>query len=74
MSRAKRGLTVLKKLKTHPHTLIDAYTVLDTQEEFELYGSNGELLTVKAVDVPIHDRTSNGSSMTDEAKFGKSCL
>lgn len=71
MTRAKRGLMVLREVKSKPHRLVQALEVESTQEVYELYTSNGELSQIKAVDVPLHERYSNGSQIVDEERFGE---
>ncbi|OFL13644.1 DNA topoisomerase IV subunit A [Aerococcus loyolae] len=70
-ARAKRGLMVLREVKSKPHRLVQALEVESTQEVYELYTSNGELSQIKAVDVPLHERYSNGSQIVDEGRFGE---
>ncbi|WP_195853535.1 DNA topoisomerase IV subunit A [Aerococcus tenax] len=71
MTRAKRGLMVLREVKSKPHRLVQALEVESTQEVYELYTSNGELSKIKAVDVPLHERYSNGSQIIDEGRLGE---
>ncbi|WP_195863647.1 DNA topoisomerase IV subunit A [Aerococcus urinae] len=71
MTRAKRGLMVLREVKSKPHRLIQALEVKSTQEVYELYTSNGELSQIKAVDVPLHERYSNGSQIIVEERLGE---
>ena len=71
LGRAKRGLTSLKELKTHPHRLVSVQKVWDSQQTFEVIGSQGSQQTFKAVDIPIGERYSNGSKMIDESKLGE---
>ncbi|RAV67112.1 DNA topoisomerase IV subunit A [Aerococcus urinae] len=71
MTRAKRGLMVLREVKSKPHRLIQALEVKSTQEVYELYTSNGELSQIKAVDVPLHERYSNGSQIIAEERLGE---
>ncbi|MCY3040536.1 DNA topoisomerase IV subunit A [Aerococcus sp. JJEM-2022c] len=71
MTRAKRGLMVLREVKSKPHRLVQALEVESTQEVYELYTSNGELSQIKAVDVPLHERYSNGSQIIDEGRLSE---
>ena len=71
LGRAKRGLTSLKELETHPHRLVSVQKVWDSQQTFEVIGSQGSQQTFKAVDIPIGERYSNGSKMIDESKLGE---
>ena len=71
MTRAKLGLMVLREVKSKPHRLVQALEVESTQEVYELYTSNGELSQIKAVDVPLHERYSNGSQIIDEGRLGE---
>ncbi|MDO4680825.1 MAG: DNA topoisomerase IV subunit A [Aerococcus sp.] len=70
LGRAKRGLVVLKELKGQPHRIVGVYPVDSLDQQYELYGSNGELATIETRQVPIGERYSNGSSLLDEQTFG----
>lgn len=70
LGRAKRGLLSLKELKVNPHRIVAVHSVTSTKQRYEIYGSNGELDMITAGDIAIANRYSNGSAVTDEAKFG----
>ncbi|MDO4669853.1 MAG: DNA topoisomerase IV subunit A [Aerococcus sp.] len=71
LGRAKRGLMVLKELKAHPHRVSALYAVESLDQQYEIYGSNGELATIETRQVPLSERYSNGSSLLDEQTFGE---
>lgn len=71
LKRAKRGLVVLKELKGRPHRVTNAYPVERLDQNYELYGANGDLKIIQSRDVPINERYSNGSSIIDEESFGE---
>lgn len=68
LGRAKRGLMVLKELKKNPHRVI--YMGESTDDPIILLGNNGEQKTIIPKDIPINERTSNGSFAMDEKQTG----
>lgn len=68
-SRAKRGVTVLRELKKHPHRVI--YMSEGNAKERTLVNQKGQELVINPTDYPIGDRTSNGSFVLDEKKGGE---
>ncbi|AMB98687.1 DNA topoisomerase IV subunit A [Aerococcus urinaehominis] len=74
LGRAKRGLQVLKTLKTKPHYLVAAYQIDNLKDRYQAYTSQGDLLTLMAGDVNLANRTSNGSALIDETIHGQVIL
>lgn len=68
LSRAKRGLMIIRELKTNPHRIV--YLALSDQGEFEVTMQNNSKYQVAKMDFQISDRTSNGSVLGDEKKDG----
>lgn len=68
-SRAKRGLIMLRELKSNPHRLIALMNVDDTSI-FHIKTEKGIGETVAASQVRASDRYSNGSFILDTAKDG----
>lgn len=61
LSRAKRGVQLIREVKTNPHYIIDAF--ITDQKEFNFM--NGyEVKTIKMSELPITDRYSTGSTIS----------
>ncbi|OYQ67831.1 DNA topoisomerase IV subunit A [Aerococcus sp. 1KP-2016] len=71
LGRAKRGLVALKELKANPHRIVAAFSVEDTNQMFEVISSHGKILLLRAGDIPIANRYSNGSMLVDEKENGQ---
>lgn len=70
LSRAKRGLMVIRELKAHPHRIV--YMTLSSQQpELAITTQNNTHYRVLEHDFPVSDRTSNGSFIGDEKKDGQ---
>ncbi|MGE7121667.1 DNA topoisomerase IV subunit A [Peribacillus sp. NPDC046944] len=69
-SRAKRGVVVLRELKSNPHRVIGFDTVNKTDSLFIL-SEKGKIETVHASSLKNHDRYTNGSFIFDETESGK---
>lgn len=63
-TRARRGVQILRELKTKPHRIIFAELV-QTNQELVLLLSDGKQETVKPEDHQLNDRYSNGSFIVD---------
>ena len=61
-SRARRGILILREVKTNPHKILKTLIVLTR----DLIGikTNDEIKTIKNSEIPIMDRYSVGSNMT----------
>ncbi len=68
MSRAKRGLLILRELKKNPHRII--YMGSGQGEELVLQDQKGELHSVISNQFPVSDRSSNGSFVYSEKEGG----
>nr|WP_265457075.1 DNA topoisomerase IV subunit A [Enterococcus sp. HY326] len=68
LGRAKRGLMVLRELKNNPHRVF--YMGASNGDSLILLGNNGEQKELIPADIPINDRTSNGSFAMDEKQTG----
>lgn len=63
-TRARRGVQILRELKTKPHRIIFTELV-QTNQELVLLLSDGKQETVKPEDHQLNDRYSNGSFVVD---------
>jgi topoisomerase IV subunit A len=68
-TRAKRGVIMLRELKSNPHRVVQIEVVKDT-DTVELITSKGKTENVKISDLRPNDRYSNGSFLIDEAESG----
>ncbi|MGX7013885.1 DNA topoisomerase IV subunit A [Vagococcus silagei] len=70
LSRAKRGLMVLRELKSNPHRVLDCFLESET-DTIEIFTAKEKDYTVTLKDAPINDRQSNGSFVIDEKEDGE---
>ena len=70
ISRAKRGLLVLRELKANPHRVALMFNVLNNDENITLLTDKGHEFTIQPKDYGISDRYSNGSFVLDEESDG----
>lgn len=68
-SRAKRGLVILRELKTNPHHII-GFVFAHDQDTVFIETEKGLIHTVNAHDLRFNDRYSNGSFLFDEIESG----
>ncbi|WP_080846065.1 DNA topoisomerase IV subunit A [Cytobacillus gottheilii] len=69
-SRAKRGVVVLRELKSNPHRII-GFVVAKATDEISIESEKGHVEAVQAADIRFNDRYSNGSFIIDETDSGK---
>ncbi|HOO68077.1 MAG TPA: DNA gyrase C-terminal beta-propeller domain-containing protein, partial [Bacilli bacterium] len=60
-NRARRGVLILREVKTNPHRLVRSL-IINTKETFGVK-TNDSLLTFKNSELPIMDRYSTGSNI-----------
>ena len=63
LTRAKRGLMVLRELKTKPHRVVFMDGEITSNNEYTIVTGNGETKVVRPMDLTLVDRTSNGSAL-----------
>lgn len=68
LTRAKRGLMVLRELKSKPHRVVYVDGLVTSQSHYTLVMANGQGQDVRAMDLSLVDRTSNGSIVIEEAQ------
>ena len=66
LTRAKRGLMVLRELKAKPHRVVFMDGEISSTSEYTIVATNGETKVVRPMDLTLVDRTSNGSSLLGE--------
>lgn len=69
LSRAKRGILVLRELKNNPHRVVYMTESIDN-DDIQVITEKGKIKSFSSDDYPISDRTSNGSFLTDEKTDG----
>ncbi|SFC64166.1 DNA topoisomerase IV subunit A [Bacillus sp. OV322] len=69
-SRAKRGVVVLRELKSHPHRVIGFETVVNSDTIF-IRTEKGIIESSHAGSLRFTDRYTNGSFIIDETESGK---
>jgi len=69
-SRAKRGLVMLRELKSKPHR-IKGFFVVHENESLEFMTEDGEMHRVYPLELTTSDRYSNGSFIIDSDRHGE---
>lgn len=66
LTRAKRGLMVLRELKAKPHRVVFMDGEISSTSEYTIVAANGETKVIRPMDLTLVDRTSNGSALLGE--------
>lgn len=69
-SRAKRGVVMLRELKSNPHRVVGAVLVRE-DDDITVQSEKGQLESTKASELRYNDRYTNGSFIIDETESGK---
>jgi topoisomerase IV subunit A len=69
-TRAKRGVVILRELKSNPHR-ITGFVIVNEQDVIYLQTEKGHIETLNTGDIHFSDRYSNGSFILDEDDKGK---
>lgn len=69
-TRAKRGVIMLRELKSHPHRVIGAILAKE-QDHVYIQAEKGHIEQIDVSTLRYNDRYSNGSFFIDEAESGK---
>ena len=67
LTRAKRGLMVLRELKSNPHRVVYLDGTITSKQEYIVVSTNGEIKEIRPMDLSLVDRTSNGSVLLNDA-------
>ena len=67
LTRAKRGLMVLRELKSNPHRVVYLDGTVTSKQEYVIVSANGEMKDIRPMDLSLVDRTSNGSALLNDA-------
>ena len=67
LTRAKRGLMVLRELKSNPHRVVYLDGTITSKQEYVIVSTNGEMKEIRPMDLSLVDRTSNGSALLNDA-------
>lgn len=68
-SRAKRGVVMLRELKSNPHRVVGAVLVQDGDQVF-VETEKGQVESTEVADLRYNDRYTNGSFLIDEGESG----
>ena len=71
ISRAKRGLLVLRELKSNPHRVALLIKVEAPDDELTILTTNNKTFSVNVKDYSVSDRYSNGSFILEEETDGQ---
>jgi len=66
LTRAKRGLMVLRELKSNPHRVVYLDGTVTSKQEYIVISTNGEIKEIRPMDLSLVDRTSNGSALLND--------
>ena len=66
LTRAKRGLMVLRELKSNPHRVVYLDGTITSKQEYIVISTNGEMKEIRPMDLSLVDRTSNGSALLND--------
>ncbi|MBU8878549.1 DNA topoisomerase IV subunit A [Bacillus sp. FJAT-29790] len=69
-TRAKRGVVMLRELKSNPHRVI-GFVIVRGNDDIYIETEKGQIETLKASAIRFNDRYSNGSFIIDESESGK---
>ncbi|MFP5111776.1 DNA topoisomerase IV subunit A [Bacillaceae bacterium C204] len=69
-TRAKRGVVILRELKSNPHRIV-GFEIANEQDVIYIQTEKGQIETLNTVDIHYSDRYSNGSFILDEEDNGK---
>lgn len=69
-SRAKRGLLLLRELKSNPHRLVGFRRIKSQSDQFIIATENEKHVIVSPKDYRRSDRYSNGSYAFDQHELG----
>ncbi|MBY0120484.1 DNA topoisomerase IV subunit A [Bacillus sp. S/N-304-OC-R1] len=69
-SRAKRGVVMLRELKSNPHRVVGA-VIVNENDDIYMETEKGIIESTKASAIRFNDRYSNGSFILDETESGK---
>ncbi|WP_455224579.1 DNA topoisomerase IV subunit A [Granulicatella sp.] len=67
LTRAKRGLMVLRELKSNPHRVVYLDGNITSKQEYVIVSTNGVMKDIRPMDLSLVDRTSNGSALLNDA-------
>ncbi|WP_066288257.1 DNA topoisomerase IV subunit A [Bacillus sp. FJAT-29937] len=70
VSRAKRGVVMLRELKSSPHRVVGS-VIVNENDDIYMETEKGNIESTKASAIRFNDRYSNGSFILDESESGK---
>jgi topoisomerase IV subunit A len=70
-SRAKRGLVMVRELKSNPHRIVGMKLITEDEKEFVLETASGKQETITSSNFKPADRYNNGSFVVDTGETGE---
>lgn len=70
-SRAKRGLVMVRELKSNPHRIVGMKLITEDEKEFVLETASGKQETITSANFKPADRYNNGSFVLDTGETGE---
>jgi topoisomerase IV subunit A len=70
-SRAKRGLVMVRELKSNPHRIVGMKLITDEEKQFVLETASGKQETISSENFKSADRYNNGSFVVDTGETGE---
>lgn len=70
LGRGSRGILILKELKSNPHAIQQVLALPHGSETVYLIGDTGAVVPLNTTDIPLTERLSNGSTLSDLNKLG----
>ncbi|MBY6035759.1 DNA topoisomerase IV subunit A [Fictibacillus nanhaiensis] len=70
-SRAKRGLVMVRELKSNPHRIVGMKLVTENETQFVLETESGKKETISSINFKPADRYNNGSFVIDTGETGE---
>ncbi|OOE10642.1 DNA topoisomerase IV subunit A [Fictibacillus arsenicus] len=70
-SRAKRGLVMVRELKSNPHRIVGMKLVTEEEKQFVLDTASGKQETISSENFKSADRYNNGSFVVDTGETGE---
>ncbi|WP_199426686.1 DNA topoisomerase IV subunit A [Thermaerobacillus caldiproteolyticus] len=70
-SRAKRGVVMLRELKTNPHRIVSSVLTENEEDVLFIQTATGAIETIRSSQLRVTDRYSNGSFVVDSEEAGE---
>ncbi|MBF0780149.1 MULTISPECIES: DNA topoisomerase IV subunit A [unclassified Granulicatella] len=71
LTRAKRGLMLLKELKTNPYRLVYLSSIVSSGDTLDVYSTDNETLSLDVMKISLSERYSNGSNVLNKGEVAQ---